>query len=167
MQKLASNLANVLTSIKRLNDSLPNYPDLADRLGHAHAFYVFEQEDDKPLFGFSKFVGYDSLTPEQYLTDYKSLDGRNTEQVLSRWFEELRHGSPTYEARFEQLSNWMAQFGKRPRSGGKQQVRLMTVRPEFQQKVNPKIEDRRLLDLLMAVADTLSTNQRHILRGSL
>lgn len=167
MPNLVTSLNSALASIVRLNESLPDQPELAERLGQAHAFYVLEQEHGKRLFGFSKFVGYDGLSPEEYLNDYKSLDGRNTEHALAKWFEELRHGSPAYETLFEQLTDWLAQYRKRPRGGEKQKVRLMVVRPEFRE-VNPsKGEDRRLLDLMIAVADMLPHSQRHELRAAL
>lgn len=167
MANLASNLASVQDSIKRLNVSLPDHPELVGRLGQAHAFYVLEQGDDEPLFGFSKFVGYDGLTPESYLKNYKSLDGRNTEHALTQWFEEVRYGSPTYDELFEKLRTWLAQYGKRPRGGAAQKTRIMVVRPKYQNSTDDKSEDRRVLELLIAVADTLPANQRHELRAAL
>ncbi len=167
MPNLARSLDSVLASIRRLNHSLPKHSELADRLGQAHAFYVLEEEDRKPLFGFSKFVGYDGLSAEEYLRDCKSLNGRNTEHALSRWFEELRYGSPAYEAFLVLLTDWMAQYGKQPRGGDTQQIRLMVIRPEFQKADRSKSEDRRFLDLMIAAADILPPNQRHELRAAL
>ena len=128
---------------------------------------MLEQEHGKPLFGFSKFVGYDGLSPEEYLNDYKSLDGRNTEIALEKWFEELRYGSPAYVKLFKQLTEWLEHYGKRPRSGETQKVRLMVVRPEFRDVDPSKGEDRRLLDLMITVADMLPHSQRHELRAAL
>jgi len=167
MRNLVCDLQSVLASIVRLNNSLPNHPELAERLGQAHAFYVLEKDDGEPLFGFSKFVGYDTLSPEEYLSEYKSLDGRNTEHALAKWFEELRYGSPVYEALFEKLAEWMAQYGKRPREGETQKVRLMVIRPEYRNVSSSRDEDRRLLDLMIAVADMLPLKQRHELRAAL
>lgn len=167
MFKLVTTLDAALAGITRLNDSLDKHPELADRLGQAHAYYVLEGSDEEPLFGFSKFVGYEQMTAEMYLRDYKILDGRNTEHALSKWFEEVRPGSPAYKELFAQLSDWLAQYGKRPRGGKSQQVRLMVVRPEFRGRSETAKEDRRLLDLLIAVADSLPTNQRHELRAAL
>lgn len=166
MPNLVTKLDSALSAIRTLNDSLQDHPELADRLGHAHAFYILEGEE-KPLFGFSKFVGYDGLTPEDYLREYKALDGRNTEHALSRWFEELRFGTPAYEAMFEQLTDWLAGFGKRPRGGESQKVRLMVLRPELRESSSPSDEDRRLLELMVAVADLLPASQRLELRASL
>jgi hypothetical protein len=166
MPNLVTSLDSALEAIRTLNGSLHECPELADRLGQAHAFYVLE-DSNGPRFGFSKFVGYEGLTPDDYLRDYKSLDGRNTEHALSKWFEELRLGSPAYEDLFQQLSDWLGKFGKRPRGGEAQKVRLMVVRPEFRDQASDEGEDRRLLELLLAVANLLPANQRHELRAAL
>ena len=166
MPNLVNNLDSALNAIRTLNENLHDHPELADRLGQAHAFYVLE-DGGEPLFGFSKFVGYDGLTPEAYLRDYKSLDGRNTEHALSKWFEELRYGTPAYEELYEQLTEWLAEFGKRPRGGESQKVRLMVLRPEFRKATSQTDEDRRLLELMLAVADLLPANQRLELRAAL
>ena len=167
MQNLVSSLDQALNAIRVLNVSLPSNPDLADRLGQAHAFYVLEENAKPALFGFSKFVGYEGLTPAAYLRNYKQLDGRNTEHALSKWFEELRHGSPAYGKLFNELASWMAQFGKRPREGKRQKVRLMVVRQEFRDPESANNGDRRLLELMLAVADMLPIEQRHELRSKL
>ncbi len=59
MPNLVTRLDSALDAIRTLNESLHQYPELADRLGQAHAFYVLD-DGDKPLFGFSKFVGYEA-----------------------------------------------------------------------------------------------------------
>lgn len=166
MPNLVTRLDSALDAIRTLNENLHQHPELADRLGQAHAFYVLD-DGDKPLFGFSKFVGYEGLTPEGYLRDYKSLDGRNTEHALSKWFEELRFGTPAYEELFEQLTDWLAEFGKRPRGGDSQKVRLMVLRPEYRKANSQTDEDRRLLELMLAVADLLPAKQRLELRAAL
>lgn len=167
MAKLVQNLDAVIAAIIHLNDTVAENALLADRLAQAHAFYVYEPELEKPIFGFSKFVGYENLTPATYLAKYKKLDGRNTEHVLSRWFEEVTEGSPTYEDLYEKLSTWLGQFDKRPRGGQKQKVRIMVIRPEFRDTNSAKGEDRRLLELLVAVADKLPVTQRLELRSAL
>lgn len=167
MSKLVTSLDAALAGIKTLNDSLDEYPELVERLGQAHAYYVLERPDGEPLFGFSKFVGYQDMTAEKYLNNYRDLNGHNTEAVLSNWFEEVRPGSSSYSKLFGQLSAWLSEYGKRPRAGEHQQVRLMVVRPEFRERVEASGGDRRLLDLLIAVADTLPTHQRLELRSAL
>ena len=166
MRKLVNSIDAALSGIELLNRELPNYPGLANRLGQAHAFYVQEQDGRGPMFGFSKFVGYDSLPAPEYLRDYKKLDGRNTEHALKPWFEEVTPGTSDYKRLFDKLSDWLASYGKKPRGGSQQRVRIMVVRPELRKASSPS-EDRRLLDLLVAVADLLPTNQRLQLRSAL
>lgn len=167
MTKLVQNLDSVIAAILDLNEKLPQYPLLVDRLAQAHAFYVYESENKEPLFGFSKYVGYQNLTPEKYLNKYKNLNGRNTEHVLKKWFEEVKEGSPAYDRLFEKLSAWLGEYGKRPREGAKQSVRIMIVRPEYREPDDTKAEERALLDLLITVANTLPASQRHELRATL
>lgn len=165
--KLAQSLKSVLDAIRRLNVELDNHPALADRLGLAHAFYVLERDGESPLFGFSKFVGYEKLSAEQYLNNYGELDGRNTEHALKPWFDEVRPGTPEYARLYSELENWLDQYGKRPRGGEAQKVRIMVVRPELREARRGTTEDRRLLDLMLAVADLLPVTQRHELRAAL
>lgn len=167
MAMLVGSLNEVAKGIETLNDSLPHHPLLADRLSQAHAYYVIDGPDREPLFGFSKFVGYAGMTAPEYLANYKKLDGRNTENVLVKWFEELKYGSSNYNALRVKLDGWLQQYGQRPREGAKQKVRIMVLRPEFLDELHPSSQDRKLLELLMAVADQLPISQRHELRASL
>lgn len=166
MNKLVSSLQGAIDGIKRLNESVDSHPELAGRLGQAHAYYVLEH-GGKPMFGFSKFVGYEDMTPERYLRDYEILDGRNTEHALKTWFEEVHPGSSAYADLRASLTDWLSEYGKRPRGGKSQQVRLMVIRPEFQRNEGEATVDRKLLNLLIAVADMLPTSQRHELRAAL
>lgn len=165
--KLAQSLDSVLDAIRRLNAELDNHPELADRLALAHAFYVLERESESPIFGFSKFVGYEKLSAEQYLNNYTELDGRNTEHALKPWFDEVRPGTPEYVRLYSELEAWLNQYGKRPRGGEAQKVRIMVVRPELRDAQPSTSEDRRLLELLLAVSDLLPVTQRHELRAAL
>ena len=165
--KLAQSLDSVLDAIRRLNAELDNHPVLADRLGLAHAYYVLEQDGKAPLFGFSKSVGYERLSAEQYLNNYAELDGRNTEHALKPWFDEVRTGTPEYARLYSELEAWLDQYGKRPRGGKAQKVRIMVVRPELREVQPGTSEDRRLLELLLAVSDLLPVTQRHELRAAL
>lgn len=167
MYELSKSPDSVCDAIIRLNRCLDKHPELANRLGKAHAFYILEREGKKPKFGFSKFVGYENLTPQQYLDDYNKLDGRNTEHALSTWFDELKQNSPTYTEYYAHLVEWLAKYGKRPRGGESQQVRLMVLKSEYKEPRLSNIEDRRLLDLMKEVANILPANQRHELRAAL
>ncbi len=111
--ELVTSLDGPLSAIRTLSDSLDSNPELAGRLGQAHAFYAIGEEGRKPLFGFSKFVGYEGLTARGYLERYRTLDDRETERILAEW---------------------MAPYGKRPRGGPSQKIRIMVLRPEFRKR---------------------------------
>lgn len=164
--KLASTVEEVFSAIDTLNASLESHPELVRRLGQAHAYYAKEDGAGGHRFGFSKFIGYKGLTAAIYLRDYKQLNGRNTEFLLGKWFEELPHGSAGYRTLHDELAAWMAGFGQKPREGKQQKVRLMVLKPEFATRT-PEGDDRRLLDLLIAVANLLPHGQRRQLRASL
>lgn len=165
------NVDDVVASMEQFQSDLPLYPDLAGRLGQAHAFYVVPDNDGNNRFGFSKFIGYRGLTAETYLNSYKQLNGINTEHALKPWFDEVKPGSLTYDELFEELAEWMAGFGKKPRGGDSQYTRIMVLKPEYtsqaEEVLDGKRDDRRLLNLIVAVADMLPVSQRGELRALL
>ena len=167
MAQIVQSPDEAMQAIRLLNQELPHSPELAGRLGQAHAYYVLDEDSREPLFGFSKFVGYKALTAKSYLRDYKNLTGINTEHALSAWFEEVRHGSSQYNELIQKLSTWMGQYGKRPRQGASQKLRLMVLKPQFRTPVAASDGDRDLLKLLIAVAGQLPTHQRLELRAAL
>ena len=164
--KPVTNLEQVLENIDVLNRSVANNPELAGRLGEAHAYYAVGESHDGARFGFSKFIDYAGQTDRRYLGQYKEMDGRNTEFALKPWFEELRYGTSAYKVLLDQLGSWLSGFGKKPSEGGQQKLRLMVLKPEFREQVSTGAE-RKLLDLLIAVADMLPLDQRHQLRAVL
>lgn len=167
MTKIAQSADDAISAIKALNQELRASPELAARLGQAHAYYVLDEDRDEPMFGFSKFVGYKGLTAPTYLRDAKNLTGINTEHALAGWFEEVRYGSPLYKHLLTKLTDWMGQYGKRPREGKQQKLRLMVLKPECRGDNPPAEDDRKLLELLIAVADLLPGYQRLELRAAL
>lgn len=167
MNGIAQSAGDAVSAIRVFNNELKASPALAARLGQAHAFYVLDEDQDEPMFGFSKFVGYKGLTAPTYLRDAKNLTGINTEHALAAWFEEVRCGSPLYDRLLTKLTDWMARYGKRPRSGEQQKLRLMILKPEYREDDGPAEDDRKLLELLIAVADLLPSRQRLELRAAL
>ena len=151
----------VFKNIKRLKKALDDSPELVGRLGFVHAWYVDTRDQDHPRFGFSKFIGYKSLDAQSYLENSNELDGRYTEWALADFFEELRPGSSSFEKYYDALVEWLSGFGKTPRKT----VRLMVLKPSMAEAAAG--EDRRLLELMIAVADLLSVDQRHELRSKL
>jgi len=161
--QLATNPQEVINAINLLQVELDKSPELASRLGQAHAFYIDDSGVDGPLFGFSKFVGYVGLNADTYLQGYKHRSGTNTEHALSAFFEEIDPGSKLYKSYYHKLVAWLGRYGKSPRKG----VRLMALKSEYCGEPVCEGEDRRLLDLLISVSDLLPTQQRQELRGRL
>lgn len=159
--KLVTKLHHVRNNIRTFTDELANSPELVDRLGMVHAWYIDASDPENPSFGFSKFIGYRKLDAPTYLAEYKNLNGRSTEWALKDFSEELAIGSPSYKKYHNELADWLSEFGKSPRNP----VRLMLLNPDDDQ-AKPQ-EDRRLLDLMIAVADLLPVDQRHDLRAYL
>ncbi len=159
--KLITKLNHVRNNIHTFAGELTNSPELVDRLGMVHAWYIDAADPENPAFGFSKFIGYRNLDAATYLKDYKNLNGRSTEWALKGFSEELAIGSPSYKDYHAKLSDWLSEFGKSPRNP----VRLMLLNPAEDQTAPQS--DRRLLDLMIAVADLLPVEQRHDLRACL
>lgn len=151
----------VFQNIENLSEELNNSSELVDRLGLVHAWYIDDRNPEKPLFGFSKFIGYEDLNAEEYIDNSKQLDGRNTEWALKDYCEELQPNSPQYTDYHTKLTIWLAGLGKKPRS----KVRLMVLKKDDLEL--SETEDRRLLELMTAVADLLPLSQRHELRSNL
>ena len=159
--QLVTNANQAFDNITALTNELACVPELADRLGLVHAWYIDARNPDCPAFGFSKYIGYKALSGARYLKKYKSLDGRNTEWALKRFCEELHPRSRLYKAYHDKLADWLAEFGKTPRNP----VRLMVLKPDLERA--DETEDRRILELLAAVADILPLDQRLELRSRL
>jgi len=159
--KLVTKAHQVFENIANLSRELAESPELANRLGLVHAWYIDARHPDRPVFGFSKFIGYENLAVATYLREYRNLNGRNTESALKEFCEELHPDSRRYEEYHEKLADWLAGFEKTPRNP----VRLMILISDSQKE--GEVEDRRLLELLAAVADLLPLGQRHELRSRL
>jgi len=80
--KLVTKAHQIFDNIANFSRELAKSPELAGRLGLVHAWYIDARDTDRPIFGFSKFIGYDTITATTYLREYKNLNGRNTEWAL-------------------------------------------------------------------------------------
>jgi len=162
-QQLVTHPSQVLEAIETLQLELEASQELVGRLSQAHAFYMTENACGETIFGFSKFVGYVGLNAETYLATASQRSGSKSEVALSLFFNEISANSSLYRHYYGKLSEFLAKYGKTPRKG----VRLMVMKPEFQEDDAERIEDRRLLDLIVAVADLLSPHQLQELRDRL
>lgn len=122
------------------------------------------------LLGPSKYIGYQNLSPEEYLgSPYSAerhgpvvqrdksgmpLDGRVTEGMLQRWSELVEEGHPDYESLHSALNALCARYGKKPNS----LARISMVK-EGREAAAPAFSDE-LVSLLAAVFRGLTPAQK-------
>lgn len=111
MTRLATSFEQVTQNIIDYPNFVDASPDLVDRLAMHRAWYAYKVGNSWH-FGSSKIVGYADLTPDAYLTE--DHDGRQTEATLQKWFVEVGTGHPLYEELWENLSQFLAGYGKNP-----------------------------------------------------
>lgn len=172
MIKLVADVKRAVAAIRNLDSEVAKYPALAARLAQAHAYYVADDLTPTPSFGFSKIVGVQDangpISGPTYVKNSKMLSGTDTERTLAQWFEEVRYGTPHYQTLFSSLTAWLGQYGKIPRQGSKQKLRLMVLKPQHRPKsMVSSASDQAWLDLLIAAAAKLPPQQRQQLRASL
>ncbi len=161
--KLVSNANQVRENISVLQQEAITNSALPELFGFVHVWYIDAEKPEEPKFGPSKFIGYEGMDAATYLQNYKNMDGRDTEVILPEYAHELNPDTPTYRAYFSKLCDWLAGFGKTPRKS----VRLMVLDQTQMDPLHTPTEDRCLLDLLLAVAETLPLHQKMELRGRL
>jgi len=88
--EVVESYAEVIENVRRFNEDLVALEedaaeDLAGLLGYFRAWYYIEEIH---MVGPSKFIGYKNMTAARYM-ELETLDGRQSEQVLSRWFMPL------------------------------------------------------------------------------
>ena len=145
---LATTLDNVIAAIHQFPRELATSVELANRLAFARAWYAVRSDGGAWTFGPSKFIGYDNLDAETYLTWSERLDGRRTEAQLRQWFIPADPSSPIHAELTNALSAFLSQFGKAPST-----LMRINVLPEPLDKA--EVATTALLNLLVGVAKTL------------
>lgn len=128
-----------------------------DRMPYVRAWYALPTTKGW-LFGPSKFIGYQKMTPKEYIERADmELDGRATESILQQWAEPI---SKHYDSRYGEL--WVAlnelcgRLGKKPNS----LARISVVEDDDRSK--EAISQDELVELLAAVYRRLSPEQRSV-----
>jgi hypothetical protein len=122
------------------------------------------------FLGPSKYIGYQNLSPEEYLgSPYSAerhgrmvqrdksgmaLDGRVTEGVLRRWSELVEEGHPDYESLHSALNALCARYGKKPNS-----LARISIVKEAREAAAPAFSDE-LVSLLAVVFKGLTAAQK-------
>lgn len=59
----------------------------------------------------SKYIGYKHITPESFITE-QGLDGRETEPIMSKWFDRARADTPEGIYISNKVAELTARYGK-------------------------------------------------------
>ena len=114
---LVPNVATAIANISAYNDAVnAGNQAVVKTIKYAQAWYVTEH-DNGYLFGPSKYIGYDGLTPELYAKQAGKggyLDGRVTEKRLGPWAELVTSDNPMYEKLHTALSKFCGEHASFP-----------------------------------------------------
>jgi hypothetical protein len=169
MMKLVSSVSQVMDNLRRYND---NVQAVADLMPYARSWYALRTKSGW-LFGPSKYIGYDGMTPQKYLgSEYSTqrhgrissddanivLDGRITEGVLRRWSDLVEEGHPEYARLHTALNELCARHGKKPNSLAR--ISIIKSEPDLEA---PTFNDD-LVTLLAAVFRGLTPAQKSAFR---
>ena len=148
----------LVTNIHRYNDLASA---LTQQMPYNRGWYGVQSKRGY-LFGPSKFVGYQDLTPKKYNELARTdLDGRVTEAVVRRWVEPILEGHPAFGELMNSLSEFCARHGKKLNA----LARVSMVKDEST-KSEAAMPDE-LVGLLTAVYHRLSPAQKTAFRTCL
>ena len=117
-----------IENIKQFNREVDSFFDnknnlalevLVKNIPHYRAWYcLYDEVNDSYLFAPSKYIGYSGINAQIYTEHNRNgLDGRQTESILSAWYEEVDSNNHNKHEKFkEQLWDFCAKFGKKPNS---------------------------------------------------
>jgi hypothetical protein len=164
--ELVSSIAQLVENINRYNEHAEVFAEL---MPYNRSWYALRAEAGW-LLGPSKYIGYQNLSPEEYLgSPYSAerhgrvvqrdkngmpLDGRVTEGVLRRWSELVEEGHPDYESLHAALNALCARYGKKPNS-----LARISVIKESREATAATFSDE-LVTLLAAVFRGLTPAQK-------
>jgi hypothetical protein len=164
--ELVSSVAKLVENINRYNDHAEMFAEL---MPYNRAWYALRRESGW-LLGPSKYIGYENLSPEEYLgSPYSAekrgrlvqrdksglpLDGRVTEGVLKRWSELVEEGHPDYDSLQSALNALCGRHGKKPNS-----LARISIIKEGRETSAPAFSDE-LVTLLAAVFRGLTPAQK-------
>ncbi|MEX0970200.1 MAG: hypothetical protein WD046_07140 [Paracoccaceae bacterium] len=158
MTKLASSFDQVIKNIKNYPAFIGESSDIKDRLAMNRAWYA-HNVGDQWHFGSSKIIGYANLTPEAYLS--QDHDGRQTEATLQKWFIEVGPEHPMYKELWENLSEFLAGYGKNPSKLARINIPISEIQIEEGENTHA------LCNLIVEVAKGLAHEQIKAVRNRL
>ncbi len=115
-----------IENIKKFNEEAFSYLEdkensdagtLVKNIPHYRAWYsVYDPNTDSYIFAPSKYIGYNGIDAITYSEKYTELDGRQTENVLSTWYETISKDHEKYDLLSKQLREFCTAFDKVPNS---------------------------------------------------
>ena len=165
MSTIVPTLTHALRSIERFKDELDSSLELQRRLAYVRAWYAHQTDHGVWQFAPSKFCGYKNMTAAEYIND-DPRDGRQTEKQLQSWFTRLAEADPLYEELSERLTAFLDSYGKLPSSA----IRINVTNDFIESRTDAgdaAPSDRAVADLLIAVGQRLTTNERARVRAAL
>lgn len=105
-----TSMEEVMTNVRRFNKDLEEDEDLPSQLSQFRHWYYLPGLD---AFGPSKFIGYKEMTARRYDRG-RNKDGRETEDVLRRWFVKLSSDSDEARMLLDKLTDLLMPYGKKP-----------------------------------------------------
>lgn len=165
---LINHQEEVIDNIKRFCDELEGADKSENKALHTlieniprnRAWYFFYDESSKKYkFAPSKYIGYESINAEMYYKSRHLLDGRNTESVLSNWYEQISKGHPNYEELSTELKKFCSKYGKKPNS-------LFRINILIENKNKDSIEND-VVELIWKIYLGLSNENKDLLKSKM
>jgi hypothetical protein len=108
MLMTVGNEEEIKQSVQAFNQGLTENRELQSQLSYFRAWYYIPELN---MVGPSKFIGYKGMTSDIYLGN-RETDGRDTEPVLSRWFNILSTDTPEYSYVENMVEKLLSRYGK-------------------------------------------------------
>lgn len=163
MSQIVVNRPQAIENIRKFAAELQGSEGLQNRLAYARSWYAVENRDGSFSFGPSKFVGYQDMTAHEYLDD-QPRNGRRTETQLQQWFQEVDEEDEMFDLLSGKLVALLGSYGKVPST--KFRINVMKNSAEGMEN-RQAVAEKAVVDLIVAVAQTLSPENLSRLRKSI
>lgn len=163
MAKLINSPEDAVEGIKTFNEELKKSLGLQERLAYVRSWYAIKTENGW-AFGPSKFIGYQGLSADTYLT--VRLDGRKTEAQLANWFQAVDETTALFDELEDALVDYLEGYGKEP----SRISRISVIDSSWDASLDDGDENDRnakIVDLLVEVARTLPAPYLRSLRAKI
>lgn len=158
MVQLISSPAEAQANIISYSDFIEGSTVLLDNLAMNRAWYAVRNGRGW-AFGSSKVIGYANMAPSEYKS--QELNGRQTENVLQKWFTEVATDNPLHDELWRGLTAFLAGYGKSP----SKLARINVLRSEVD--VPADVQQDALCNLIFEVAKGLDVDRIKSLRQKL